>query len=101
MDIKSNGKLTGPLAVLDPRALIYESYRIDGITSWDCRTIFLDWALGWPVDADPKPKIEALIAHYAPKDPDHPMTQVLRAALDAAPKAGRRGGRAARMKDQV
>ena len=97
MGNKSNGKTTGAMAALDPRALIFESYRIDGITGWGCRTIFLDWALGWPVDTDPKPKIEALLAHYAPEAEDHPMTQVLREALAEVPKTGRRGGRKARL----
>ncbi len=97
MTTKSNGKQPEPMAALDPRALIFESYRIKGITSWDCRTIFLDWALGWPVDSDPKPKITKLLAHYAPGAEDHPMTQVLREALSEAPKIGRRGGRKARL----
>jgi len=30
---------------IDPRGLIFESYRIDGITIEECRMIFLDWAL--------------------------------------------------------
>ena len=37
---------------LDPRGLIRESYRIEGITEAECRSIFMDWALGTPVDAD-------------------------------------------------
>ena len=30
----------------DPRGLLFEAYRIDGITSHECKTIFLDWVLG-------------------------------------------------------
>ena len=32
----------------DPKGLIFEAYRIDGITLPECRTIFLDWALSLP-----------------------------------------------------
>lgn len=84
------------LASLDPRNLMREAYRIDGITIWDCRSIFLDWALGWPVDTDTRPKVELLLLHYGTDAPDHPMTQVLRAALETPPKAARRGGRKGR-----
>lgn len=97
MTNRPNGKVSGAMADMDPRGLIYESYRIEGITEWDCRTVFLDWALGWPVGTDPLPKIKGLLTHYEAGAADHPMTQVLRAALDEAPKPGRRGGRKARL----
>ena len=35
----------------DPKGLVRESYRIDGITLGECRSIFVDWALSLPVDA--------------------------------------------------
>ena len=33
---------------LDPKGLIREAYRIEGITAAQCRSIFLDWALSLP-----------------------------------------------------
>lgn len=78
----------------DPKGLIHEAYRIDGITEAECRTIFLDWALsqtGDPAEIIPR----LLAAHDAP---DHPMTRVLRDGLAAPARRGRRGGRAARVR---
>ena len=75
----------------DPRGLILEAYRME-IGPEDCRTIFLDWALGQP-GATPEALAE-LLAHYGARQPDHPMTAILRDAATAAPPApGRRGGR--------
>lgn len=82
---------------LDPRGLIRESYRIEGISAPECRSIFLDWALGISQAADMKAKIQALLVQYAPQFPDHPMTAVLNEGLTTAPKSQRRGGRAARL----
>ncbi|ABV93516.1 conserved hypothetical protein [Dinoroseobacter shibae DFL 12 = DSM 16493] len=82
---------------LDPRNLIREAYRIEGITIWDCRSVFLDWALGAEKPADPRDEVAVLLAHYGAEAPDHPMTAVLRAAMDAPPEPARRGGRAARV----
>jgi len=80
----------------DPKELIFESYRIEGITYGECRSIFMDWALSQP-DPDPAPHIAALLTRYAGDNPDHPMTKVLREAQEAPPQAKRRGGRAARI----
>ncbi|MFO7920272.1 hypothetical protein DZD18_03545 [Rhodobacteraceae bacterium W635] len=80
----------------DPKALIFEAYRIEGISDGECRSIFMDWALSLP-DPEPLPHIAALLARYAANNPDHPMTAVLREAEAAPPKAARRGGRAARI----
>ena len=82
---------------LDPRGLIRESYRIEGISGPECRSIFLDWALGAVAGADPKMQITALLAHYREAYPDHPMTQVLREGLAEATPSKRRGGRKARL----
>ena len=86
------------LNVTDPKGLIRESYRIDGITSGECRSVFMDWALSLPVGADVKTGLTRLIAIYAVPAPDHPMTAVLHEGL-AMPEAEarRRGGRAARV----
>jgi hypothetical protein len=42
----------------DPKGLIFEAFRIDGITDAECRSIFVDWALSVQAD-DPRPLIEA------------------------------------------
>ncbi|WP_371153335.1 hypothetical protein [Jannaschia sp. 2305UL9-9] len=77
----------------DPKALIFEAYRMDGITEAECRTIFLDWALGQ--HADTAAAIGRLLDLYGA--PDHPMTTVLRQGLETPARSGRRGGRAARV----
>ncbi|MCV2875433.1 hypothetical protein OE810_04085 [Rhodobacteraceae bacterium XHP0102] len=82
--------------IYDPKALIREAYRIDGISLAECRTIFMDWALSISCD-DPKAYIAHLLGQYADEKSDHPMTQTLREGLDQAPRAIRRGGRAARV----
>ena len=85
-------KNTGPTADLDPRALIVEAYRIEGIVEADCRSIFFDWAMGAAADRDMTADTKALLAYYEADAPDHPMTKVLREGGSATPK-GRRGGR--------
>jgi len=80
----------------DPKGLIFEAYRMEGISGEECRTIFLDWALSLPADHDTKPDVEALLARYGRDAPDHPMTQVLSQARDALAKPRRRGGWRAR-----
>ena len=80
----------------DPKGLIRESYRIDGISPGECRSIFLDWALSVPGDTA-KETIRLLLADYGAKAPDHPMTQTLEAAMADTPVARRRGGRSARL----
>lgn len=82
---------------MDPKALIREAYRIDGIGPGECRSIFLDWALSVPDAADVRARIERLLAQYAGEPEDHPMTQVLREGLQKAAAPRRRGGRAARV----
>lgn len=74
---------------IDPRGLIEEAYRME-IGPEDCRTIFLDWAIGLPEGGGPA-EIAALLDHYGPGHPDHPMTAVLREGLEReAPPPGRR-----------
>lgn len=80
----------------DPRGLIRESYRIDGITAPECRSIFFDWALSLVVDADEVASIKVLLERYAADAPDHPMTETLRAGLAGRGTARRRGGAAGR-----
>lgn len=81
----------------DPKGLVRESYRIDGITYGECRSIFVDWALSLPQGADTADALRALIAHYALGEPAHPMSKVLNEALVPAEAPRRKGGRAARV----
>ena len=82
---------------LDPKNLIREAFRIDGISYPECRSIFLDWALSLGPSADPRESISALLQRHADEPQDHPMAQVLTEGLAEAPRKGRRGGRAARI----
>lgn len=84
------------LAELDPKGLIRESYRIEGIGLPECRSIFLDWAISLPAGTEAHVLIPDLIALYGQDAPDHPMTAVLREGLAAPAPTGRRGGRRAR-----
>lgn len=74
----------------DPKGLIAEAFRIEGITYEECRSIFLDWALAVPVDADSPTLIRALLERHPVAG--HPMTQVLTEGLSAAGTPRRRGG---------
>lgn len=81
----------------DPKGLVRESYRIDGITYPECRSIFMDWALSIPIGIDQPDALRSLIAHYAMPSQDHPMSKVLNEALAPAEEPRRKGGRAARV----
>ena len=85
------------LTEADPKGLVRESYRIDGITQAECRSVFIDWALSLPVSAQVPDAVRALLAEYDVSAPDHPMGQVLREGLTEAPPPRRRGGRAGRV----
>ncbi|ASM72077.1 MULTISPECIES: hypothetical protein [Roseobacteraceae] len=82
----------------DPKGLILEAFRIDGITASECRSIFLDWALSLPVDADTRIALQALLIQYDNR-PDHPMTLVMTEGLAAMDKPRRRGGWRSRARD--
>lgn len=81
----------------DPKGLIREAYRIDGIGAAECRSILVDWALSLPQAADPRAALARLAVRHAPGAEDHPMTRLLREA-EAAPGITplRRGGPAGR-----
>ena len=81
-----------PTDELDPKGLMYESYRIDGITDSQCRSIFLDWALSLPTGQDNREAIEKILERYSEHPEDHPMTQVLRQGLVQMTAPRRRGG---------
>lgn len=91
------GRRALELREADPKGLVRESYRIEGITAGECRSIFMDWALSLPVGAATSDALRCLIAEYASANPGHPMNEVLEAALVAPPVPKRRGGRAARL----
>jgi hypothetical protein len=95
------GRKIMEMNLADPKGLVRESYAIEGITAGECRSIFLDWALSLKAGTDPAEAARALIAHYALDRPDHPMSPVLVASLEAAPRPVRRGGRAARVQDEA
>ena len=76
----------------DPRGLIREAYAME-VGEPECRSIFLDWALRDAGDDQHAAIREMLERHGAP---DHPMTRVLRAGLEAPRRTGRRGGWRAR-----
>ncbi|WP_375281653.1 hypothetical protein [Pseudooctadecabacter sp.] len=80
---------------LDPKGLIEDAYRIDGIAAPECRSIFLDWALSY--QGSPQVGIPALLARHEAEPADHPMTLTLREGLTAPQSPRRRGGRAARV----
>lgn len=71
---------------LDPKRLIHESYRIEGITPAECRSILLDWALSVP--GDPRTALAGLVQRYGTID--HPMTDLLRQGLSDPPPSRRR-----------
>lgn len=81
----------------DPKGLVRESYRIDGITLGECRSIFVDWALSLPKELPSSVALPRLVAHYAVNAPEHPMSSVLQEGLGAPPEPKRRGGRTGRM----
>ena len=84
----------------DPRGLIREAYRIEGLGLPEARAIFFDWAMGLPAETDARAAIRDLMARHGAEDrPDHPMSTVLREGLAEAAPATRRGGPRARRKE--
>ena len=77
---------------VDPKGLIFEAYRIENITAAECRSIFLDWALGLPDAQETGAALRTLIARYGVDAPDHPMSVVLRDGLTSVATPRRRGG---------
>ncbi|MDO5757509.1 MAG: hypothetical protein Q4P24_08335 [Rhodobacterales bacterium] len=84
---------------LDHKGLICESYRIDGITAAECRSIFLDWVLSLPDDQNIQHAAAHFLTLYEADHPDHPMTEVLRQGLLPRHAPRRRGGWKSRPRD--
>ncbi|MFT7597042.1 MAG: hypothetical protein ACI8R4_004385 [Paracoccaceae bacterium] len=91
--------MTDDPATFDPKGLVREAYRIDGITASECRSIFFDWALSLPVDQNTSVALTSLLARYASDIPDHPMTEVMRQGLIDMAAPRRRGGWRSRPRD--
>ena len=68
---------------IDPRGLIHEAYRM-ALDPAECRSIFLDWAIGLPGGAG-RAEVARLLDRYGPAHPDHPMTAVLREGVERKP----------------
>lgn len=84
--------------LFDPKGLMKDAFVIDGITAPECRSIFLDWALGLPADRAAAREAEVLLVHYQVLYPQgHPMLDTLQAATVQPARARRRGGRKARV----
>jgi len=83
---------SGKNAANDPKGLIREAYRIDGITPSQCRSIFLDWALSLPEGQNTGAVLSELLEQYGVDAPDHPMNDVLRQGLTKMTNPRRRGG---------
>lgn len=80
----------------DPKALIRESFNIEGIKIEECRSIFLDWALSLPNDVDTTETISLLLEKYGDQK-EHPMLLTLKEGLIKTVGPIRRGGRKGRM----
>ncbi|WOI55184.1 hypothetical protein [Palleronia sp. LCG004] len=80
----------------DPKGLVREAFRIDGITADQCRSILVDWALSLPDEVTPESAIRVLIDRHSDAPSDHPMHVLLREGLERRPTRSRRGPRPAR-----
>lgn len=81
----------------DPKGLIRESYRIEGIGPGECRSIFVDWALSLGPEMPAREALPVLIDRYASAHPGHPMNAVLAEGIETPEPPRRRGGRSGRL----
>lgn len=84
------------LREMDPRGLFDDSFRIKGVTERECRSIFLDWAIGVPAEQDARSWVKLIHAYYRTRFPLHPMTKILAEGLGKATNARGRGRRTAK-----
>ena len=82
----------------DPKGLIAEAYRIEGVGAPECRSIFLDWALSLPEDLDQSEALQILLERHGAAE-DHPMTAVLLEGQVKLTGPRRRGGWKSRRKE--
>jgi len=85
--------MSNPAKDVDPRGLIFESFRIDGITEQECRSIFFDWALGLDSGENLQDSVRRLHQVYAAEKQGHPMVPILEEGLNKAATPTRRRGR--------
>ena len=74
----------------DPKKLISESFKINGISDEECRSIFFGWVLDFDTRLDINLAIKTLHEKYSLSNPTHPMTSVLLEGLSGSCRAKRR-----------
>ncbi|MBY6152896.1 hypothetical protein KUV47_06705 [Vannielia litorea] len=79
-------------ARFDHKGLIREAYRMEGVGPGEARSIFLDWALSLPDETEQSMALRSLYEHYGRRVPEHPMSVVLKEAMEADMTPKRRGG---------
>lgn len=90
--MSESGEKEAELRAIDPKGLIREAYRIEGIGEAECRSILVDWALSLGGEHDPAATLAVLHRAYGAGAPDHPMTALLLAGQQNPQRTGRRGG---------
>ncbi|XDA99669.1 hypothetical protein AB1M95_07120 [Sulfitobacter sp. LCG007] len=83
----------------DPKGLLREAFRIDGIEAPECRSIFLDWALSLPSGVEPRAALERMLSRIGDELSDHPMYKVMQDGLRGISAPRRRGGWRARQRN--
>ncbi|MBS8228706.1 hypothetical protein [Vannielia litorea] len=79
-------------ARFDHKGLIREAYAMEGVGPGEARSIFLDWALSLPEAVAQREALSALYEQYGRAAPEHPMSAVLKEAMEADMEPKRRGG---------
>ena len=74
----------------DPKKLISESFKINGISDVECRSIFFGWVLDVDSRLDINLAIKTLHEKYSLSNPTHPMTKVLLEGLSGGDRAKKR-----------
>ncbi|MBR9766455.1 MAG: hypothetical protein GYB53_23800 [Rhodobacteraceae bacterium] len=77
---------------VDPKGLIREAYRIEGISEAECRSILMDWALSLPEGQGQQAALKVLLQRHGAAEPAHPMTALMTEGVATVSRGGRRGG---------
>ncbi len=85
----------------DKIGLIFEAYNIEDIDSSSCRVIFFNWLTSLDQSYDQDEAIKALLEHYSPKFPYHPMTKLLIEGIDRNSELRQRRRRAKTIKRAI